>query len=86
MPMVVRGTIALRQWLAARDNGQKRTQARLAEAVGINQPNISSWKDGKTRPSLKFALALERATGIPAEWWDEPAPERPAGRSSRPPK
>lgn len=70
--MVVKGTIALRAWLATRDNGRKRTQTALAEAIGINQPNVSSWKDGKTRPSRQFALALERATGIPAEWWDEP--------------
>lgn len=84
--MVARGTIALRAWLAARDEGKKRTQVALAAILGVAQPCVSEWRNGKARPSLKFALALERATGIPAEWWDEPAPERPAGRSSRPPK
>lgn len=42
------------------------TDASLAERVGVSRPFITRIKNGKRTPSLKVAVEIEKATGIPA--------------------
>ena len=56
-------TRALRGYL--RDS--KRTQADLADAVGVSEPMMSLIVKGWRTPSLDVALRLSNETGIPVE-------------------
>ena len=48
---------------------RKMTQKQLEELTGIKQSVISETINGKRSMSLNFAIALEKALGIPAEFW-----------------
>lgn len=43
----------------------------LAKLVGASQASASRWKTGRLMPSTAFALAIERAIGMPAALWLE---------------
>jgi transcriptional regulator with XRE-family HTH domain len=46
------------------------TQIAFAKQVGAAQVTLSSWVCRKKRPGLKFALEIERITGIKASLWE----------------
>lgn len=48
---------------------RKMTQKQLEELTGIKQSVIRETINGNRSMSLSFAVALERALGIPAEFW-----------------
>lgn len=48
---------------------RKMTQKQLEELTGIKQSVISETINGNRSMSLSFAVALEKALGIPAEFW-----------------
>jgi DNA-binding XRE family transcriptional regulator len=43
------------------------TQAQFAASVGVHQPTISKLIRGAKRPSLRLALKIAAAAGIPVE-------------------
>ena len=58
-----------RQWgQAIREvrKSQKRSQAWLAQQVGVDQSAVSLWETGVRAPSLEIQLEIARALGIPA--------------------
>ncbi len=77
-----RGAIALRKWLE--DERKRRSQADdpvtdkwFGAQVGVHQTTVGGWKRG-TRIQLAHAREVERVTGIPVAWWDEPARKVPS--------
>lgn len=42
--------------------GLFKTQSEFARAIGVKQPSVFSWMVGKTKPSAKNAIAIERVT------------------------
>lgn len=59
-----KGCARLRAWL--RD--ERRSQAWIAEQVGVHQTAVSRWLGGAV-PPLESALELRRVTGIEVEDW-----------------
>ena len=45
----------------------KWTQQYLADRIGITKASYSNIETGKRRPSLKTALKIQKATGVPVE-------------------
>lgn len=43
------------------------SQAALARAIGRKQPSVWAWLNESGRVSAEDAVAIERATGVPAE-------------------
>jgi len=43
------------------------TQAEIADAIGIYQPNVSNMLSGRTKPRLGTLIAMAKAVGIPVE-------------------
>ena len=43
----------------------KKTQAELAELLGISQAHVSEIMNAKKRPSPELAQSIEKLTGIP---------------------
>lgn len=56
------------------------TQARFAEALGVNQGTVSKLIRRKVRPSIDMIAKIDRATGgaVPFSVWVDGSPERPA--------
>jgi len=65
-------------------------QADAAKLVNVSQPCIHKWITGKSRPSPKTAVAIERATGgkvtryqlCPDVFGPGPAPDAPDPREA----
>lgn len=38
------------------------SQTEFAKIVGVKQPSVFSWMSGKTKPSAKNAIQIEKAT------------------------
>ncbi|MBV7408184.1 helix-turn-helix transcriptional regulator [Maritimibacter sp. DP1N21-5] len=51
------------------------TRTAMAEALGIGRAYLSLLENGRKRPSLELAFAIERATNgeVPASSWIEDA-------------
>ncbi len=45
----------------------KRTQAEIAEKVGVEQQTYSHWERGRSTPSIPKMLLLEKILGTPKE-------------------
>jgi transcriptional regulator with XRE-family HTH domain len=43
----------------------QKTQAELAELLGVSQAHVSEIMNGKKRPSPELAQSIEKLTGIP---------------------
>lgn len=46
-----------------------KSQVEVARALGVEQPAISVWARGNSRPEPHFRDALERLYGIPRDAW-----------------
>lgn len=46
-------------------NKYRLTQTELAEQIGIRQPTLCDYENGKKRPSPETAKKMEAITGIP---------------------
>jgi transcriptional regulator with XRE-family HTH domain len=86
------GREQLAAWLKA---SPERKQAHLARDLGLSAASVSAWLSGHARPNTHYRVALERATGIPADDWmteaertiafgeDEPGPTtKPSGEAA----
>lgn len=79
------GPEQLKDWMRRRGF----TQADAARYLGYNEPMVSRILNGGYSPGLKYAIHMERLTGIPVEAWsaseleesDEDAAVRVAGSS-----
>lgn len=60
----------LRAWLAER----QRTQAWLADVLGVHVSAVWAWTGGRSHPSLELAAVLEGFSGgaVPATSWVDP--------------
>lgn len=47
-------------------SGNGLSEAEFARTIGVSQPYMNRLRRGVRSPSLKLALRLEEATGIPA--------------------
>lgn len=47
------------------------TQRELAEALGIDQVNVSRWERGIAEPRLKHVRAISELSGLPITWFFE---------------
>lgn len=45
----------------------KRTQSEIAALCGVEQQTYSHWERGRSTPSIKKMLILERVLGVPKE-------------------
>lgn len=61
-------TIARRK-LAEKIDAKEITQSSLAKELGLSQPSISAWKQGKTRPETHQRQAIRRVLDIPEDDW-----------------
>ena len=63
---------ALAVWLQAHDE----TARTLAIELDVDQSLVYGWSWGRSVPSLRNAIRIQRVTGIPAEAWidDESIP------------
>ena len=48
------------------------TQNEIAKFLGIKQPTVSKYFNGKLEISAKFASKLNKKFGIPFEFWENP--------------
>ena len=46
---------------------QFKTQREMALALGVTQPAICQWLSGEKKVSLRYAIKIEKLTGIPRE-------------------
>jgi DNA-binding XRE family transcriptional regulator len=66
-PSAWEGTPLFREWRAARP---ELSQEDAGAAIGgVSQTLVSFWENGKRRPTLLQALAMEAVTGIPVTKW-----------------
>lgn len=49
--------------------GHGLTPTSFAKLIGASQGTVWRWVERWTLPSAKFAVAIEKKTGIPAESW-----------------
>lgn len=49
------------------------TQLELAEALGINQVNVSRWERGVTEPRIKHLREIALLAGLPLTWFFDKA-------------
>ncbi len=42
----------------------KTSQTKLADALGVNQKNVSQWERGEVAPSLRYLIALAQFYGV----------------------
>lgn len=61
---------ALATWLAEHDA----TARTLAIQLDVDQSLVYGWCWGRSVPSLRNALRIERVTGVPAELWIDDDP------------
>lgn len=54
-----------------------KTQGELQELFSVAPREISRWLSGVRRPGLKRRRAIEKELGIPADAWDQDAPDQP---------
>jgi transcriptional regulator with XRE-family HTH domain len=66
---MVRGCLALRDW--KRRRGFK-SLAETADYLQMDNTTVSKLLSGDRVPGLKVALHLERETGIPVGFWEQP--------------
>ncbi len=45
------------------------TQAELARRLGVSPATVSLWLRGLRTPERRFAVVIERVTGVPVEVW-----------------
>lgn len=45
------------------------TQEKIAETLGVNQPTVSKYLNGKLEVSVSQAIVLKDKLGIPLEAW-----------------
>ena len=64
-------------WLESHPRGRN-ARAYTALTLQVTTSCIALWEHGRSTPSLRHALALERLTGIPSTAWAEPADPAPA--------
>lgn len=57
------------------------TQKQIAEVLGVLQPTVSKYLNGKLDISAKDALKLKRALKIPIEAWENPTPSNIQNKS-----
>jgi transcriptional regulator with XRE-family HTH domain len=57
---MLRAMEALRNWLTE----SKKTQAELAQALGVSQPTVSDWLKGKFSPNARKLKAISEYTGL----------------------
>jgi transcriptional regulator with XRE-family HTH domain len=63
---LTRGAAALRRYL----NGPpKRSQSWLADQLGIEQPSVSNWLNGQSRPEPHHRTALRLIAGVMEDLW-----------------
>lgn len=67
---------AFRVWLDSGDT----MQSKVWRAMGATPSMISNWANGRGRPGLAHAIAIERLSGgaVPVESWLLPEEERSA--------
>jgi transcriptional regulator with XRE-family HTH domain len=65
----------------AREMGERLTQARLAEALGVHEGTVTAWENGYQRPEGENAVRLAELLGVPVRVLyggaDELEPEHP---------
>jgi plasmid maintenance system antidote protein VapI len=44
-------------------------QTTLSEHLGVSKGHVSRWLSGARRPSLRWAVELEKVLGIPHQAW-----------------
>lgn len=44
------------------EDPETRTQTSIGSALGVSQPSVADWVNGKSRPKPKFAAALHNLT------------------------
>jgi predicted transcriptional regulator len=62
----------LREWVAPAGQRQ-RSNALIANVLGISGPAVSAWLRGVARPEHYHRVALQVLTGIRVETWDTAA-------------
>jgi transcriptional regulator with XRE-family HTH domain len=73
-----RGRALLRAFL---DEDPARSQRWLAVLLGIEQPSVSAWLRGLSRPEPHLRDALAQIARIPAQEWETPGERRQRIRS-----
>jgi plasmid maintenance system antidote protein VapI len=48
---------------------RKWSQTTLSEHLGVSKGHVSRWLSGARRPSLRWAVELEKVLGIPHQAW-----------------
>lgn len=71
--MSTRGQMALELLTAPKPH----TQASVARELRVTREAVRRWTAGMNRPEPRLRAELERHTGIPAAWWDEPTSADP---------
>ncbi|HEX4935210.1 MAG TPA: hypothetical protein VFV33_18630 [Gemmatimonadaceae bacterium] len=65
------GAVLLDRW--CREHGRR---ASLARTLGVLGSTVTRWCDGVCTPERDRRAAVEAATGVRAETWDQPARTR----------
>lgn len=77
--ILTRGAQALARVLAERGAKQK-----LSVTLCCSDGLVSRWVQGERVPTVRYAVQIEDALGIPARWWSEPASLSPDASASLP--
>lgn len=69
------------EWIKAAREEWGKTQAELADAVGVSKANVSAWERGKYKPRLEHLMDIADATGakMPPERHHFIAPQQTLG-------
>ena len=51
---------------------RKQSQKDIADALGVNQKNVSQWERGEVAPSLRYLIALAKLHGVTIDRLLEP--------------
>lgn len=77
----LRGALAMRRWRL--ESLERITQATMGVKIGVDLPRYNAYENGRARPGLDHAVAIQALTGVPVEAWTEVVSQREWDRESR---
>lgn len=61
------GALKLREWRLTASS--RTTQADMGARIGVDLPRYNAYENGRARPGVDHASAIEKITGIPVHLW-----------------